>query len=117
MSNPPIAPAAPERAAERAAEDRRLRQDLDRIDELDETNPFGQAVHHGGPYEAVSRIVQKDVTSVLMNNISGTRCVKSKFTCRWITYQAVPQAIGTQNSIMSGDVCTLYNVLVPYVQL
>jgi len=59
MSNPPIAPAA----SERAAEDRRLRQDLDRIDELDETNPFGQAVHHGGPYEAVSRIVQKDVAS------------------------------------------------------
>jgi len=61
MSKPPIVPAVvAAAAAERAAEDRRLRQDLDRIDELDETNPFGQAVHHGGPYEAVSRIVQKD---------------------------------------------------------
>jgi len=63
MSNPLIVPAvvAPAAAAaECATEDRRLRQDLDRIDELDETNPFGQAVHHGGPYEAVSRIVQED---------------------------------------------------------
>lgn len=28
-------------------------QDLDRIDELDESNPLGIALHHGGPYEAV----------------------------------------------------------------
>ncbi|KXN86777.1 hypothetical protein AN958_09658 [Leucoagaricus sp. SymC.cos] len=49
-------------AAGRAADDRRLRQDLDRIDELDETNPFGRAVHHGGPYEAISKFVQKDAT-------------------------------------------------------
>lgn len=47
-------------ANDRAAEERRLRQDLDRIDELDETNPFGAAVHHGGPYEVISRFVQKD---------------------------------------------------------
>ena len=25
--------------------------------------PFGQAIHHGGPYKAISRIVQKDATS------------------------------------------------------
>ncbi|KAF9502471.1 hypothetical protein BDN71DRAFT_1438088 [Pleurotus eryngii] len=30
---------------------------LDRIDELDETNPFGSHLHHGGPYEAISRLI------------------------------------------------------------
>jgi len=89
MSNPPIVPAAiAAAAAERAAEDRRLRQDLDRIDELDETNPFGQAIHHGGPYEAVSRIVQKDTTSGFDKR--PLRNEVCQFTCRWITYQAVP---------------------------
>ncbi|KAF9244526.1 hypothetical protein BU15DRAFT_41714 [Melanogaster broomeanus] len=29
------------------------RRDLDSIDELDETDPFGGAYHHGGPYEAI----------------------------------------------------------------
>lgn len=30
-------------------------RDLDRIDELDETNPLGFAMHHDGPYEAIMR--------------------------------------------------------------
>jgi len=64
MGRPPIVSAVvTTTAAERAAEDRRFRQDPDKIDELDKTNPFGQAIHHGGPYEAISRIVHKDVTS------------------------------------------------------
>jgi hypothetical protein len=29
------------------------RHNLDRIDELDETDPFGGSYHHGGPYEAI----------------------------------------------------------------
>ncbi|KAF8846198.1 hypothetical protein BDN67DRAFT_960891 [Paxillus ammoniavirescens] len=29
------------------------RRGLDRIDELDETDPFGGSYHHGGPYEAI----------------------------------------------------------------
>jgi hypothetical protein len=63
MVVPAVAVAA---AAERAAQERLIRQELDRIDELDETNPFGPAIHHGGPYEAISRIVQKG--SVLERN-------------------------------------------------
>jgi hypothetical protein len=37
---------------------RNRKNKLDRIDELDETNPLGIPVHHGGPYEAIQRLVQ-----------------------------------------------------------
>lgn len=30
-------------------------RELDRIDELDETDPFGIAIHHRGPYEAIAQ--------------------------------------------------------------
>ncbi|PPQ67192.1 hypothetical protein CVT25_005793 [Psilocybe cyanescens] len=33
-------------------------QDLDRIDELDETNPWGIALHHGGPYEVAAQALR-----------------------------------------------------------
>jgi hypothetical protein len=33
---------------------------LDRIDELDESNPLGLPVHHGGPYEAIQKLVQQN---------------------------------------------------------
>lgn len=32
-------------------------RELDMIDELDETNPSGVALHHGGPYEAIQKMV------------------------------------------------------------
>lgn len=49
------APAVVNRQAER----RRLRiQELDRIDELDETNPLGLSMHHGGPYEAIRKLAR-----------------------------------------------------------
>ncbi|KAL0951454.1 hypothetical protein HGRIS_008143 [Hohenbuehelia grisea] len=35
------------------------RGQLDRIDELDETNPLGLHIHHGGPYEAINRLVSE----------------------------------------------------------
>ena len=38
-------------------------QDLDQIDELDETNPWGIRVHHDGPYEAANVQVFKRVAS------------------------------------------------------
>ena len=34
-------------------------QDLDQIDELDETNPWGIPIHHDGPYEAANAQVNK----------------------------------------------------------
>ncbi|KAF8973593.1 hypothetical protein BDZ97DRAFT_378851 [Flammula alnicola] len=34
-------------------------QDLDRIDELDETNPWGISLHHGGPYEAAVQALRR----------------------------------------------------------
>lgn len=37
---------------------RNRKNKLDRIDELDETNPLGIPVHHGGPYEAIPKLVQ-----------------------------------------------------------
>ena len=35
-------------------------RDLDRIDELDESDPLGYAWHHGGPYEAIAKASQLD---------------------------------------------------------
>jgi hypothetical protein len=32
-------------------------KELDRIDELDETDPFGSGLHHRGPYEAIKAIL------------------------------------------------------------
>lgn len=34
---------------------------LDRIDELDESNPIGQPLHHGGPYEAVHNSTDQQI--------------------------------------------------------
>jgi len=34
-------------------------QDLDRIDELDETSPWGISLHHGGPYEAAVQAIRR----------------------------------------------------------
>ncbi len=34
-------------------------KDLDRIDELDETNPLGLSLHHDGPYEAASQALKR----------------------------------------------------------
>ena len=31
-------------------------RELDMIDELDESNPSGVALHHGGPYEAIQKV-------------------------------------------------------------
>jgi hypothetical protein len=35
-------------------------QDLDRIDELDESNPWGVPLHHGGPYEAAVQAIRRN---------------------------------------------------------
>ena len=52
---PPKANTTIPRKATMKALVRRLtsRHDLDRIDELDETDPFGGSYHHDGPYEAI----------------------------------------------------------------
>lgn len=95
-------------AAGRAADDRRLRQDLDRIDELDETNPFGAAVHHGGPYEAISRFVQKDATPKLyVGPAQGRVCfLFLSFLLVIITYHnIITQQSNGRSVMMSGDVC------------
>ncbi|KAF5312356.1 hypothetical protein D9619_002904 [Psilocybe cf. subviscida] len=34
--------------------------ELDKIDELDETSPWGVALHHGGPYEAALRVIKPE---------------------------------------------------------
>lgn len=50
---------------------------LDRIDELDHSNPLGIALHHGGPYEAVRSAVQSGVQMPLgfSNNDRGLQTV------------------------------------------
>lgn len=57
-------------------------QDLDRIDELDHSNPLGIALHHGGPYEAVRSAVQSGVQMPLgfSNNDRGLQTVGDVYT-------------------------------------
>ncbi|KAF8203030.1 hypothetical protein BJ912DRAFT_337677 [Pholiota molesta] len=45
-------------ASKRHGSNSRL-NDLDRIDELDETNPWGISLHHGGPYEAAVQAIRR----------------------------------------------------------
>ncbi|KAJ7139937.1 hypothetical protein C8R44DRAFT_975653 [Mycena epipterygia] len=52
-------PATPPPAASRRANDRRPQAyDLDRIDELDESNPLGVALHHEGPFQAIASVLK-----------------------------------------------------------
>ncbi|KAF7339809.1 hypothetical protein MVEN_01897400 [Mycena venus] len=51
------APSAP--ASRRATNDRRPQAyDLDRIDELDESNPLGVNLHHEGPFQAIASVLK-----------------------------------------------------------
>lgn len=52
---PPDADNHPQRKDNRSNAQRM--RDLDKIDELDETDPFGSGMHHRGPYEAISAIL------------------------------------------------------------
>jgi hypothetical protein len=64
-------------------------RELDRIDELDETDPLGVPWHHGGPYEAIHRSMahgaQSDTVSRLEKNPDydgqNHRLNKVFFTC------------------------------------
>lgn len=85
-------------AAGRVADDRRLRQDLDKIDELDESNPFGAAIHHGGPYEAISRFVQKDSTPKQHERVARAQ-VRSAVSFLWLA-----SFITTCSSLLVGEV-------------
>lgn len=50
-------------------------ENLDRIDELDETNPWGVALHHGGPYEAALQAIRGDGKVVFPGHGSYNRGV------------------------------------------
>ncbi|KAK0465614.1 uncharacterized protein EV420DRAFT_969712 [Desarmillaria tabescens] len=51
-------PAAEEHRQARAQAKRGRANQLDPIDELDQTNPLGMRLHHGGPYEAIQKVVK-----------------------------------------------------------
>ncbi|KAJ7492806.1 hypothetical protein FB451DRAFT_551000 [Mycena latifolia] len=51
-------PAAPPTAPRRPNERRPQAYDLDRIDELDESNPLGVALHHEGPFQAIASVLK-----------------------------------------------------------
>jgi len=62
MHRPDDTPTLPPRPATTPADIRPAQQGrgiraLDRIDELDETNPLGSPLHHGGPYEAIRKLL------------------------------------------------------------
>ncbi|KAH7930527.1 hypothetical protein BV22DRAFT_1028250 [Leucogyrophana mollusca] len=46
---------------------------LDRIDELDETDPFGGSWHHGGPYEAIGSNLAELGPAHMYNDVSVLR--------------------------------------------
>ncbi len=48
-------------------------KDLDSIDELDETNPWGIALHHGGPYEAAVQAIRGKSKQVYAGHGSYSR--------------------------------------------
>lgn len=48
-------------------------ENLDRIDELDETNPWGIGFHHGGPYEAAAEAIRGKVQKVFPGHGSYNR--------------------------------------------
>ncbi|KAG7452337.1 uncharacterized protein BT62DRAFT_298962 [Guyanagaster necrorhizus] len=50
-------PTAEEHHQARAQAKRGRANQLDPIDELDQTNPLGMRLHHGGPYEAIQKVV------------------------------------------------------------
>ncbi|KAF8213260.1 hypothetical protein K438DRAFT_1084246 [Mycena galopus ATCC 62051] len=53
------APSASVSGLRRPTNDRKQQAyDLDRIDELDESNPLGMAMHHEGPFEAIASILK-----------------------------------------------------------
>ncbi|KIJ65010.1 hypothetical protein HYDPIDRAFT_110910 [Hydnomerulius pinastri MD-312] len=49
------------------------RHNLDRIDELDETDPFGGGFHHGGPYEAIGSNLAELGPAHMYNDIDVLR--------------------------------------------
>ncbi|KAK0481684.1 hypothetical protein IW261DRAFT_1562979 [Armillaria novae-zelandiae] len=55
---PPPEPTAEELRQARAQAKRGRSNQLDPIDEMDQTNPLGMRLHHGGPYEAIQKVVK-----------------------------------------------------------
>ncbi|KAK0505642.1 hypothetical protein EDD18DRAFT_1342009 [Armillaria luteobubalina] len=55
---PPPEPTAEEHRQARAQAKRGRKNQLDPIDEMDQTNPLGMRLHHGGPYEAIQKVVK-----------------------------------------------------------
>jgi hypothetical protein len=56
---PSLAAAEPSKDGRRRTSSRLTLPDLDPVDELDKTNPYGINVHHKGPYEAVAAILSE----------------------------------------------------------
>lgn len=51
---------------------------LDRIDELDETDPFGGSYHHDGPYEAIGG----NLAQPSLHDRGGSHHSKRREVCR-----------------------------------
>lgn len=67
-----LSASAPSKRRASDAPNSRLK-DLDSIDELDETNPWGIALHHGGPYEAAIQEIRKKNKEVYAGHGSYNR--------------------------------------------
>jgi hypothetical protein len=93
------------------AKHRKRKNKLDRIDELDESNPLGIAVHHGGPYEAIQRLVQHSRRKVPHN--IGSQYAVSISVSAYIstiadgaTRPLLPRkAVLTTWSVVCADIC------------
>lgn len=72
------------------------RHNLDPIDELDETDPFGSSYHHDGPYEAIgNNLTHRPNTATRKSNNPAKRDVRQMFTwicpfCSWPPIKSDP---------------------------
>jgi hypothetical protein len=64
-------------------------ENLDRIDELDETNPWGIALHHGGPYEAAVQAIRGKEQVVFPGHGSYNRGVPQSHDNVSLLYQII----------------------------
>ncbi len=80
-------PTAEEHRHARAQAKRGRTNQLDPIDEMDQTNPLGMRLHHGGPYEAIQKVVKSKSKEQQVRSI----CRRPSVTITYYIPQNRPQ--------------------------
>ncbi|KAF9460152.1 hypothetical protein BDZ94DRAFT_949365 [Collybia nuda] len=77
--------------------------ELDKIDELDESNPLGIPVHHGGPYEAIQKMVQPKTPHNIGSQYQD-QPQKPQISKGHLNYHTAPPPIGVSLNLTPGQV-------------